>query len=337
MAAAKKAELLAKCRDGRTDEAFLECLQEVAMGPLSRTPEDVEILLAYTQGAWIADQRKPSAIRARDGARRLIELAPDFADGYRLLGFASLTRGDYLESFLALSAIKTLTTPANFDNFRAMACLLMSGTSNVAFDLAEERYSFDLTAHNAAAMESSAFHSVNMLTEWEELQYLAATLDYSQIRRIVEVGVLLGNHSAFFLKEFQPEHLTLIDADIANIPFIERTVSLNMPARNCPVKLDCAFVSQGTGKVTFAGTAVEKRSLSELVSNSVDFLKIDVDGSEEQLLKGAARIIESYKPAVMIETTPLTHEAVISWFDAKGYSISRVFDHGSYRNAVLLP
>jgi hypothetical protein len=58
---------------------------------------------------------------------------------------------------------------------------------------------------------------------------VARVLDRAKIRRIVEVGVLLGNHSAFLLKAFAPDRMTLIDADPANIPFIERTIFYNLP------------------------------------------------------------------------------------------------------------
>jgi len=334
---AGKAELLRLVRSNASGPDVMTRLEQVVRTPLQRTAEDVELLLSYTQRAWIADQRTPDSVRARDGASRLIELVPDLADGYRLLGFAHLTRREYREAYLALSAAKTIATPANYDNFRALARLLMTGTNQVRFDLGGARYAFDLTTHNAAAVESSAFHAIGLLTEWEELQYLGATLDRQKIKRVAEVGVLLGNHSAFFLKTFPLQQLTLIDADAANIPFIERTVFYNLPDARPQVDIRCALVAGGSGDGRFAGAPVQKRTLAELVPGPVDLLKIDVDGGELELLAGAAPVVEASRPAVMIETTPETHEPVVRWFTGRRYTLARLFDHGGYRNVVLLP
>ncbi len=334
---AGKAELVRLVRTGAGGSDVLARVSLAMSGPIQRTAEDVELLLAHAQMSWIADQRNPEASRARDSARALIELVPDLADGYRLLGFAHLTRGDYRDAFLAFSAVKTLPTPANYDNFRALARLLMTGTKQARFELAGERYSFDLTTHNAAAVESSAFHAVGALTEWEELQYLAATLPREKTRRIVEVGVLLGNHSAFFLKAMRPDSITLIDGDPANIPFIERTVFYNLPEPRPTVDVQCAFVAGAIGEGTFAGAKIQKKPLVDLVHGGVDFLKIDVDGGERHLLNGAVAVIETSRPAVMIETTPTTHQAVVAWFAERQYKTTKVFDRGSHRNVVLMP
>lgn len=332
-----KDDLLRLIRSGTGGAEIFARLEEAVAQPLARTAEDVELLLTYTQRAWIADQRNPSATRARDGAQRLIEMVPDFADGYRLLGFAHLSRKEYREAYLALSAMKTIPASANFDNFRALARNLMTGSTRASFDLAGARYIFDLTAHNAAAMESSAFHSVGLLTEGEELQHLARVLDRARIRRIVEIGVLLGNHTAFFLKTFAPDRMTLIDADPANIPFIERTVFYNLPDTKPEIDVRLAFVADGTGESHFAGAKVPRRTLQELAPGPVDFLKVDVDGGEMGLLAGATPVIEASRPAVMIETSRDSHDDVLAWFGAKRYQTNRVFDHGAHRTVVMLP
>jgi len=335
--AAGRSALVSLTQTGTGGADVLTRLEQAIAAPLARNATDIGVLLAHAQTAWTADQRNPTATRTRDSARQLIELVPDLPDGYRLLGFAHLSRNEYRDAYLALSALKTLSSPLNLDNFRALARHLMTGVTQVGFDLDGERYTFDLTTHNAAAVESSAFHSVGALTEWDELQYLQSTL--KKPRRIVEVGVLLGNHTAFFLKNFAPQHITLIDADPANLNFIRRSAAYNLAAGPAPeVVIHCAFVGGRTAEaVTFAGAKVPQRGLGDLVAGAVDFLKIDVDGGELALLAGAASVIEQYRPAVMIETTPATHDAVVAWFEARNYTVRRVFDHGGYRNVVVMP
>jgi FkbM family methyltransferase len=335
--AAGKADLLALIRAGVGGPEVLRRLETATAPPLARAAEDIELLLAMAQQAWIADQRAPTAVRARDAAQQLIALVPDLPDGYRLLGFAHLSRGAYQEAYLAFSAMKTVAGAANFDNFRALARHMMTGLNPVTFDLGGARYTFDLTTHNAAATESSAFHSVGLLTEWEELQYLGATVGRPQ--RIVEVGVLLGNHTAYFLKTFAPHQLVLIDADPANLPFMRSTVGYNIADGGAPdVEMHTAFVGgRNQSAVSFAGAQVPQRTLAELAPGQIDFLKIDVDGGELALLDGAASVIEASRPAVMIETTPTTHDPVVAWFAARGYDVRRIFDHGSYRNVIVVP
>ena len=59
--------------------------------------------------------------------------------------------------------------------------------------------------------------------------------------------------------------------------------------------------------------------------------------SKVDLLAGASAVVDASRPAVMIETTPDTHEPVVRWFAGRRYTTARVFDHGGYRNVVLLP
>ena len=331
-----KAALLADWRAGKRGGAVLRRLDACVAGPLARTAEDIELLLAHAELAWIADQRDPTATRALTSARRLVELVPELPEGYRCLGLAALSRRDYREAFLAFSAGLALSPPAPLETFRALARLLMTGIPKVGFEVGGQKYAFDLTTHNAAAIESSAFHASGMLTEWEELKFLGALLEPTKPRRIAEVGVLLGNHTAFFLKTFQPAHLTLVEADPANLPFIEHAIAYNATPRP-EVVMHNAFAGAEEGEITFAGAKVPVRPLDGLIEGPLDFLKIDVDGGEENVLKGAARLIEGARPVVMIETTPATDGAVAAWFAARGYKQRRAFDHGAYRNVVYTP
>lgn len=334
---AGKAALLGLARQGVSAPAFLIRLEQAVAGPLAANAVDVELLLTYAQQAWIADQRNPAADRARKAAEKLTRLVPALAEGHRQLGLACLTQRDYIAAAAAFAAVKAITKSPQLDNFKALAENLLAGRTRVSFDLAGARYEFDLSTHNAAAIESSAFHSVGALTEWEELQYLGALLPRGHVRAIAEVGVLMGNHTAYFLRTFRPETLILVDADPANIPLIERTVAANASLPAPRVEVHCAYAAGRDGDHMFAGAPVPKRALAGLISGPVDFIKIDVDGGEIALLKGAEPLFEASKPAVMIETTPRTHEAVAAFFTARGYTARRVFDRGDYRNMVLTP
>lgn len=325
-------------RDGATAPRLLASIESCLPTSALETAEDFELVLAHAQLAWIKDQRDPEATRARDSARRIVERAPDLPDGYRILGLAHLCRQEYRDAYVTFSAAASLNAQVNYENFRNLSKLLMQGVSPVAFELDGTRYKFDLTTHNAEAIESSAFHSVGLLTEVEELNHLKGLTSEKNIEHIVEVGVLLGNHTAFFLKQLSPARMTLFDADSENRPFIEKTVSYNAPADiRESVALNTMFVTDAARTMKIAGQSVEANSLDAKIDTKVDFMKIDVDGGEIDLLKGAEQTITHSRPMIMIETAPATHAAVKSWFEERNYKMDRVFDRGGYSNVFFLP
>ena len=329
-----KQNLLQRLRTGAGGESFVQELSAALTGTITRTPEDAELLLGLTQQAWIADQRNPAASRARDAAQQLIELLPNLQDGYRALGLAHLSRREYREAFMAFTAAGRIGGAVNLDNFKALAQNLMLGTTQARFQFGAHSYVFDLSCHNAAAIEAGAFHSVGVLTELDELQALEHIAQGRTIASIVEVGVLMGNHTAFFLKAFKPARLTLADADPANMPFIESTVRNN--AVTVPqLNMVNAFVGRGGGETVFAGQRVPHKSLAEIVTSPIDLLKIDVDGAELALLESADSVVTLGRPLVMIETTPETHRPALEWFAARSYDALQSFDHGDYINTFF--
>ena len=325
-------------RSGSTDRRVLSALERCVAGLTLETGEDVELVLAHAQLAWIRDQRDPTATRARDSARRVVQRAPDLPDGYRVLGLAHLSRQEYLDAYISFSAVNGLKNPSNFENFRSLAKFLMQGVSPISFELKGHHYKFDLTAHNAEAIESSANHSIGLLTEWEELQHLRTLVDVGSIDHIVEVGVLIGNHTAYFLKNLLPNEVTLIDADPENRRFIENTIAYNTaPNSDVEIKLHTLFVGDKAGKIKIGGKDVEKSTLDQIVDSKADLIKIDVDGGEAALLNGAQALFETSRPLVMIETAPSTHNRVVDWFTKRDYELNHTFERGGYSNVFFRP
>lgn len=84
--------------------------------------------------------------------------------------------------------------------------------------------------------------------------------------------------------------------------------------------------NSGGGKLTNEKTGVEVKvnTLDSFVSEHdlqrVDLIKIDVEGFEPRVLKGANRTIETYKPILIIEITD-------EWFRVNGSSASEIINH----------
>jgi FkbM family methyltransferase len=64
-----------------------------------------------------------------------------------------------------------------------------------------------------------------------------------------------------------------------------------------------------------AATATLDAYMAAAGVNRVDFMKIDVDGHEMEVLKGAGTVLRTYKPLIMIELAPYVHQANPHEFD----------------------
>lgn len=298
-------------------------------------PQDSAALQALAMAQWVRDQRDLQCIVALDTARRLVARSPLNGGALRLLGMIALTKRAYLESYLAFSAAAVANPPLLLEAARRLAALLMRGVDHVTFSVEGQKYDFGLTVHTTQAMESSIAHCAGALTEMEELRYLKNQLGQANV--IVEVGVLLGNHSAYFLKNLGPQRLYAFEADPSCLPEIRRNLDANNPG-GIETVVRNLFVGVPDGApVEIAGVMVPQAGLSSLVSERVDFIKIDVDGGEMSALAGAEALITASRPFVMIETEIVTDLQVRDWFLARGYELRHRIGHSNYFNNFFAP
>jgi hypothetical protein len=292
---------------------------------LSAFPDDPDLLQAHAYAAWIIDQRDPTATRALQSILRLIDRRPNDSGAYRMMGMIALSRRNFALAQLAFNKVASLG--ANVRTYQALTDALLAGREEAAFDLDGVTYRFELTTSTTQTIEAGAYHCTGMLTEINELRFLKDWVKPGGI--IVEVGVLVGNHSAYFLRNFRPRKLLMFDADPALASVIRRNAERNNAGSEIVVRT--AFIGAG-GTVEFGGERVPVLPLADGVTEPVDFLKIDVDGAETEALQGAATLIETHHPFVMIEVTPVTKTPVGNWFTARGYRLVGEIDHGAYCN-----
>jgi FkbM family methyltransferase len=83
---------------------------------------------------------------------------------------------------------------------------------------------------------------------------------------------------------------------------------------------------------------VEADTLDNIVDDvgldSVDFIKIDVEGAEGLVVKGAERTLRKAR-AILIEIWP-ENIWIISYLQALGYKSTKVIDHYGYKNYLFL-
>ena len=88
---------------------------------------------------------------------------------------------------------------------------------------------------------------------------------------------------------------------------------------------------------------VEVISLDEWIKDNplenVDFIKVDVEGYELEVLKGSENTIKSFKPVIFIEIAKNFHLEILSikiirstlnWFKKNGYFVKRFNHYGKF-------
>jgi FkbM family methyltransferase len=141
--------------------------------------------------------------------------------------------------------------------------------------------------------------------------------------RVVDVGANIGYYLLLFEKYIGSEgEVVCIEPSVENLPELKKNIEIN---RFVNVKLfDVAIgmddgttglrvgINSGVVDLPDYGQAgknqgayqVPLRKLDSLVTDKVDFLKIDVEGYEGQVLKGAQEIIIRDTPLLFLELHP---------------------------------
>ncbi|WP_277986426.1 FkbM family methyltransferase [Rhodocyclus gracilis] len=77
----------------------------------------------------------------------------------------------------------------------------------------------------------------------------------------------------------------------------------------------------GNTSITKKTRTVPLVSIDSLGLKRLDFIKIDVEGMEEEVLDGAKKSIEKYRPIVMIEVIKSDRTNIENYFVSRGYKV----------------
>jgi FkbM family methyltransferase len=156
---------------------------------------------------------------------------------------------------------------------------------------------------------------------------------------VLDVGANIGNHTLYFGEHLE-QRVVAVEAETANATVLERNVAANGFADRVRVVRGAAWSEPGTvtldqripgnsGTFYVSGSGVGEVPAFrlddlELDANgaAVGLLKVDVEGAELDVLRGAAKILESDHPHVCVELhdSP-SFEAVAALLLGHGYQL----------------
>lgn len=144
---------------------------------------------------------------------------------------------------------------------------------------------------------------------------------------VVDIGANLGRHMV--LLDSLSEHVDAIEPNSALLPNLRRTVSglRHTTLHECALG-DCTGsinmivpADHSTAHVGGAGSTPLRR-LDDLVQGPVDFMKVDVEGFEAPVFRGASRLLNHAKaPVIVFEELHRNSEAreVLASYQSAGY------------------
>jgi FkbM family methyltransferase len=160
-----------------------------------------------------------------------------------------------------------------------------------------------------------AHHFVGQLYEIEELELLRQHLRPGLA--ILDVGANIGNHTAFFEKvlgasrivpiELQPRIMQLFRLncmlnELRNVDFSHLGFGLGAAEHKASTKIEQAFNPAGAKLVEDSAGAFEVRIGDKVFpKDHFDFIKIDVEGMEVEVLRGLMALIKRCRPTMFVE------------------------------------
>lgn len=186
--------------------------------------------------------------------------------------------------------------------------------------------------------------------EPDELAFVVSWI--KQGAHIVEVGAYVGNHVVYYSRFMRPSSIVVLEPNPVAITLLRRNLAANAVTNAdlsrlgiaagdvaADYELVCESASNrgATRLVHAAGGAVKSAPLDSMIAGTVDFMKIDVEGMELEVLAGAAGIIARSRPKIMIEVFRHQGARFEQWLNLNQYRAARRFDYVHAVNFMIEP
>jgi len=124
----------------------------------------------------------------------------------------------------------------------------------------------------------------------------------------IDAGANIGNHSLYFAKECKVK-VVAFEPDPDNYKLLYENIkehnveafNIGLGSRQSRMGIEKHYDNMGMNRL-ITGDEVDVLKLDTFELDNVGLIKIDVEGMEVDVLRGAKKTIEKYKPALFIET-----------------------------------
>lgn len=202
----------------------------------------------------------------------------------------------------------------------------------------KDSYSFNYDENEINfVFDNKDFYMSKLITSKQtfyELPYLEYLRDNKIIKSndtIVEVGAYLGNHTIYFSKIIGCKYIHSFEPTEESFKVLQKNIQLNNMANvslyNYPVASKIAHMNvterdtnnPGANQYNFSDKGIETVTIDSMNFENVNFIKIDAEGMEVDVLKGAIETIKKFKPIIMIEIEKNNRKKLNSWIKENNY------------------
>ncbi|GAB4144471.1 MAG: hypothetical protein Tsb009_16140 [Planctomycetaceae bacterium] len=182
--------------------------------------------------------------------------------------------------------------------------------------------------------------SLEMYGEFSGLETSVFDQILTEGQLVIEAGANIGVHTLFFARRvgeqgrvlaFEPQRLAF-QALCGNMALnsITNTFCWNMGLSDTPGEMSIPMLDPrkpnnfGGVEMTTDGVGdiVPVTTIDQLALPQCDFIKVDVEGMEEKVLRGAAETIRKFKPILYVECDRMDREeSLLRCLDSLGYQM----------------
>jgi len=183
-------------------------------------------------------------------------------------------------------------------------------------------------------------HLAGKFYEPEELEIIREHCPKNAV--FADIGANIGNHSVFALKVLGVKKLIPFEPNPVAIAVLTSNLGLNGELARCDLshlgfglsdraqdglamEVDKPNKNLGGGRLVEGGDLAVIRGDDALAEEKVNFIKIDVEGMEMQVLAGLSETIARCRPVVFIEVDEVNREAFLAWVAANAYEVAATF------------